>query len=927
MDPERWERIKQLFQSVLGRDPSDRSAFLAEACASDPDLRREVETLISSHEQAGGFLEEPALAAEPELLLEENALPQSAEEGSRLSVGQQVGPYRLTAEIGRGGMGAVYLAERADGQYRKKVAIKLVKRGMDTEAILRRFRKERQILAGLDHPNIARFLDGGTTEEGLPYFVMEYIQGKSFFEYCDVEKLPVSERLKLFRSVCSAVQHAHNCQIVHRDLKPSNILVTAEGIPKLLDFGIAKLLSPEPFSQTAELTATGFHLMTPDYASPEQVRGEEITTATDVYSLGVVLYELLTGHRPYRLKAHGPQEIAKAICEEEPEMPSSAVSRIEEVPAPDGTSPDRLTSESVAQTREGNPAKLRRRLAGDLDNIVLKAIRKEPYRRYQSVEQLSEDIRRHLEGLPVIARKDTLGYRTVKLIRRRKARLATAALVLLTILATTLLTLQGRQSRLRGAESTAGPQIRSIAVLPLENLSRDPEQEYFADGMTDALINDLARIGALRVVSRTSVMRFKGTQKTLRQIGHELNADAIVEGSILRAGDRVRLTAQLIHAPSDRHLWANSYERDLQDALALQSEVAHSIAREIRVVLTPQEEERLTSAGPVNREAYDAYLKGRYAWNQRTEERLLKGIEYFQTAIEKDPNFVLAYSGLADSYNLLGSFDSGGLPPREAFPKARTAAERALEIDERLAEAHASLGYTKLFYDWDWSGAQAEFKRAVELNPNYANTHMWYALYFAALGRFDEAIGEIRRAKELDPTSLVIIQGVGRHLYLARRYDEAIEQIRQSLELDPRFPRARMRLGDAYVQKRMFPEAIAELREALALSGGSPNVMGALGRAYALSGQRDEAMKVLDDLRVLSERRYVSPFAIALVYTGLGEKDQAFAWLRKSAEERSGLLFLSAVLPELDSLRSDPRFAELLRQIGLPQPSSRRASR
>lgn len=424
-ESERWQQIKRVLHHALKREPGDRAAFLVEACAGDESLRAEVDALVASHERAGSFFEKPAA--------EDIAKMFAADQIGSL-VGQSLGPYQIISQLGAGGMGQVYLAVRSD-DYEKHVALKLIKRGMDTDFIIRRFRHERQILANLDHPHISRLLDGGTTEDGLPYFVMEYVEGQPLDEYCDEQKLSTHERLKLFRQVCAAVHYAHQNLIVHRDIKPGNILITSEGVPKLLDFGIAKLLSPELSPETVERTGTALRLMTPEYASPEQVLGETITTASDVYSLGVVLYELLSGHHPYQIKNRLPHEIAEVICEKEPEKPSTAVTRVEKVRSMDGLSPITITPESVSRTREGHLDKLRRRLVGDLDNIVLKALRKEPSRRYASVQELSEDIRRHLEGLPVIARKATFTYRASKFVKRHKAGVAAAGLVTVALVA------------------------------------------------------------------------------------------------------------------------------------------------------------------------------------------------------------------------------------------------------------------------------------------------------------------------------------------------------------------------------------------------------------------------------------------------------------------------------------------------------------
>ena len=614
MTPERWQKVEELFHLSLEREASQRAAFLDEACAGDPDLRGKVESLLAYDEQESDFLETPASGVRGDWLDEDQPGPMT---------GRRIGPYQVTREIGHGGMGAVYLAVRADDQYQKQVAIKLIKRGMDTETILRRFRTERQILANLDHPNIAKLLDGGTTEEGLSYFIMDYVDGLPIDMYCDTQKLTTVERLRLFRTVCSAVAYAHQNRVVHRDLKPGNILVTAQGVVKLLDFGVAKLLNPEASSKTTGSTAAALRPMTPEYASPEQVRGSVITPASDIYSLGVLLYELLTGHRPYRVRSRTPQEIEHVICEEAPEKPSTVIGRVEE--APDRDRP--LTPASVSETREGQPEKLRRRLAGDLDTIVLMALRKEPERRYGSVEQFSEDIRRHLEGLPVIARKDAFWYRSAKFIKRNKAAVLAATLGAGIILGLVVVAALSYLLLFRGAPTAVSPEIKSLAVLPLENLSGDPAQEYFADGMTEALISNLARIRALKVISRTSVMRYKGSHKSLPEIARELNVDAVIEGTVQRSGGRVRVTAQLIHAATDAHLWARDYERDLTDVLKLQSEVARAVADEIRIQVTAEERARLASARSVNPQAHEAYLLGRYHFSKDNEQGWKQAID------------------------------------------------------------------------------------------------------------------------------------------------------------------------------------------------------------------------------------------------------------------------------------------------------------
>jgi TolB-like protein/DNA-binding winged helix-turn-helix (wHTH) protein/Flp pilus assembly protein TadD len=458
--------------------------------------------------------------------------------------------------------------------------------------------------------------------------------------------------------------------------------------------------------------------------------------------------------------------------------------------------------------------------------------------------------------------------------------------------------------------------IRSIAVLPLDNLSGDASQNYFADGMTDELITDLAQISALRVISRTSVMVYKGARKPLPQIARELNVDAVVEGTVLRSGDQVRITAQLIEASTDKHLWSQSYEGELRDALALQNRVAGAIADQIRINLTPQEKAALKNVKVVNPEAYESYLKGRYFWNKRTADGLKVGLAYFKQAIEEDPKYAQAYSGLADTYALLGDWQYAVMTPKEAFPKAKAAAIKALELDSTLGEAHNSLAFVLDGFDWDFDSAGKEFQRAIELNPGYATAQHWYAWHLSLLGRFDDAIAEMRKAENLDPLSLIINADLAELLALAHSYDESIRQSRKTIEMDPNFALARNQLAQAYLQKHMYDEAVAELQKAVQLSGDSPTCIANLARAYVASGKRSEAVKLLGDLTKRSNPGYSNASEIAMIYASLGDTGQAMNWLEKGYEER----FNPGVLlrPGFDPLRSDPRFQSLLHRIGLP---------
>jgi TolB-like protein/Flp pilus assembly protein TadD len=490
-----------------------------------------------------------------------------------------------------------------------------------------------------------------------------------------------------------------------------------------------------------------------------------------------------------------------------------------------------------------------------------------------------------------------------------------AAIALTLALAGALIGLDLGGWRTRLLARGPGTSIASLAVLPLKNLSADPEQEYFVDGMTEALITNLAKIGALRVISSTSVMQYKGVKKPLPQIARELKVDAVVEGSVQRSGNRARISAQLIEATTDRNLWAESYERELRDVLTLQSDLARAIASEIRIKLTPQEQKLLTRTGAVNPEAHEAYLKGRYHLNRRTEKELKKSTEYFQQAIDRDPNYASGYSGLADAWTLLGL--RGSLPLKPTLSRAKAAALKAVELDETLAEAHASVAFIAETYEWDWITAEREFKRALELNPSYAPAHSWYAGYLTYLGRFDEGIAEAKRARDLDPLSLAIINALGGRLLAAHRFDEASEQIRNALELDPNFAQAHNLLAWFYLLKGKHQEALAEFHKELTASGDDPDLASDLGYAYAVAGKRDEAKKILAKLKLKREREFVAPSAIAMVAGALGEKDEAFKWLETAYEERDPNLTYLKVGYRLDPLRSDPRFTELLRRIGL----------
>jgi TolB-like protein/Tfp pilus assembly protein PilF len=603
--------------------------------------------------------------------------------------------------------------------------------------------------------------------------------------------------------------------------------------------------------------------------SPEQVRGQGADARSDIFSLGVVLYEMIAGQRAFPGTTRA--DVLSAVLKEEPPVP------------PPGAS-----------------------LSPGLARVLVRCLEKSPGERFQSARDLAfalEEIEKTSSDAPAIR-------------ARARPTLWVGVLALAAAIAI-LVTVNPGRWRERLAGGSARPAIRSLAVLPLENLSHDQNQEFFADGMTEALISNLSRVRSLRVISRTSVMRYKGTRKAMPEIARELGVEGIVEGSVLQVGDRVRITAQLIHAGTDAHLWGEEYEREAREILALQGDVARAITREVQARLTPEEQTRLAAAGSVNVQAHEAYLKGLYYWNKRTAEALLTAIGFFEQSLAADARFAPAHAGLANCYVVLGGTGISAFPPNDVGPKARAAALKALALDESLGEAHAALGYAATTYGWEWAAAEREFERAIVLDPGYATAHFWYGVHLAARGRTERALSQAKQARELDPLSPIIHAGVAWIHHLGRQYDEAMEDARKSLEIDPAFLMGHFRLGVAHERKASYDDAIAEIRKAIATSGENPDMIAALGHVLAASGRRAEARGIADQLIDLRNRRYVSAYSVAAVYSGLDEKDRAFEWLRKALEERSWSLALAGVDPDMDPLRSDPRFSELLRKLGL----------
>ena len=787
-------------------------------------------------------------------------------------VGSKLGRYHLLDRLGEGGMGVVYRAY--DERLQREVAVKVLPAGLlADETARKRFRREALALSQLNHPNIETVHDFGH-EDGVDFLVLELIPGTTLDALLAARgALPGEEVLRLGVQLASGLQAAHAHGIVHRDLKPANLRVTQEGLLKILDFGLAKLLRrPDGRGPAGTLTGEQDLTGTLPYMAPEQLDGREVDPRTDVYGAGAVLYELATGRR-----AHPGQDAAGLLY------------RILNV-APEP--PDAV-----------NPA-----VSPALAAVIRRALERDPRRRFASARELQAA----LEPLPVAG-----GARTRRGPGRRTSWLVPALGAVALVLALAAgLEWSGLRQRLTG-----GPgRIAALAVLPLENLSRDPQQEYFVDGMTDELITELAQLGSPRVISRTSVMRYKGTRKPLRDIARELRVDAVVEGSVLRAGDRVRISAQLVRASTEQDLWAAKFERDLKDVLALQSEVARAIVHGVRATLTPRQRSRLAAGPAVDPGAYQEYLRGRYSFNKFTGPGFRESVQHFQRAVGLQPDYARAYAGLAFGWYGLSNIY---LPPGQAMPRSRAAALKAIELDEGVAEAHSALGVEKTVYEWDWAGAEREFRRSLELNPGDAATHLWYAQYLVTAGRKAEVVAEGRRCLELNPLDLLASATVGWHLYYMREYPAAVSQLKSTLAMDSTFYMAHAFLGLIWLAEDRPAEAVRELELAKRYDD-NPEDNAQLACAYARAGRPVDARRLLVELSRRGAREYVPTFDLVAVHLALGERARALDLLEQAEREKAELIVYLGVDPLLAPLRSEPRFQAVLARMGLgPRPAPR----
>jgi eukaryotic-like serine/threonine-protein kinase len=789
-------------------------------------------------------------------MVEENSSPKT------------IGHFRVLKKLGKGGMGEVYLAE--DSRLFRKVALKILPSEFTKEPDrLRRFQTEARAASSLNHPNILIVHDIGQIDQ-VHFITTEYIEGKTLRAQLSSGKLDVPEALEIAIQTTSALASAHEAGIVHRDIKPENIMLRPDGIVKVLDFGLAKVTQPDSSTEVTEaptITASGYVMGTVKYMSPEQVRGLPVDARSDIFSLGIVVYEMLTGVELFGGETRS--DFIAAILKKDP-LP-------------------------MANYSTG--------ISDELEWIVSKMLRKNKEERYQTARELLNDLKLFKHKLDLSSEHAKPILKTKKsFLSKGSTKFVLAGIVVILLIALSLYQMQ------KGTGN-----INSIAVLPLVNVGKEAEMEYLTDGITETIIRSLSQLPNLRVMAQSTVFRYKRRVVDPQTVGKELGVHAVMTGKVIQNVDDLLITIELADARNNSYIWSHQYRGKTSNLLSIQSEIATDISERLRLGLSGNEKELVAKQYTDNVEAYQLYLKGLYFWNKRTKESVDKGISYFHQALETDPDYALAWSGLADSYIALLFYQYIG--PKEAIPKIRTAATRALEIDESLAEAYVTLAHVAVNFDWDWADSERKFKRAIELNPNYPVGHQWYGThYLTPIGHFDEALMEVKRAQELDPLSPLRITFVGATFYFARRYEEAEAECKKALELEPNFFVAHWHLGLIYEQKKMYEEAILEHQKAVDFSQGSPRQIAALGHAYAIAGKRDEAIRVITEL---NQREYVSPLELASIYLALGDKERSFKLLEDAYNERSFHITYIKVRPDFDSIRNDNRFSNLIRRIGL----------
>jgi eukaryotic-like serine/threonine-protein kinase len=903
MTPAHWEQVDQLFHAALKIEPSERTTFLAEACAGDESLRREVESLLSSHGLSDTFFETPAADVAAELL--------DAHE-STFASGQQIENYRIARRIGAGGMGEVYLAD--DLRLNRKIALKLLpaKFTIDAQRV-HRFEQEARAASALNHPNIVTIHEIGRIDN-TQFIVTEFVEGQTLRDRMNTRPISPREALEIAIQVAGALEAAHAAGIVHRDIKPENIMIRADGYVKVLDFGLAKLteqktapVDPEAETRAHLKTDPQMVMGTVQYMSPEQARGRGTDARTDLWSLGVVLYEMVSGHVPF--EGETPSHVVVSILESEPPL---------------------LTQPSGE-------------LPAELERIVLKTMRKDREKRYQNAGELAQDLKGlkgdwevaarlqrpfapeefsplRLQEAHTVVRNTTpkaiaagteptpvssAEYIVNEVSRHKRVSLLFAALLLMTIIATSYFYFS----------STRKGAVRSIAVLPFNNAGNNPDMEYLADGLSESLTNNLSPVPGLTVISRYSSFKyFKDKGKTVdpSDVGKNLGIDAFITGRVGKTGDNYLISIELVDARNGSQIWGKQYNRKSSDVLMVLAESSREITQELRLRLTKAEEQQLVRGGAVNPQAYDLFLKGRALWEKGDTDNMLKAVEYYQQAIAVDPAYALAHAELSGAYS--GLITDNVLKPEEFSLKAQTAALRALELDENLAEAHIAVADIKMDA-WDWPTAEREIKRALELNPNLVRGHNLYAMYLRVHGRREEAVTEWNRAGELDPLKTSAYSARFRTLATFRQNDQALEVAKKMLELNPSKPSVQVNVGSMYSRVGRYREALATYQEAMRLGDKSSDLQILMACAYAKSGEREKAQEILS--RYESGNEHMSPVGLAMVYVTLGERDRAFAALETAyAQHDQQLIYLLGEW-EFDVLHDDPRFQDLARRIGL----------